>query len=319
MTEDEDGSVRRRPAPAQYVLAGIVIAFAVAAFMRYALMETDTAQSAAFYVGIPAVIALIVVFSAPGRSVVGIVLKVITILLLLSMMLVGEGFICVIIAAPIFYLVGGLVALVVEKIANGTRKRRGLNVMVVPALILVASMEGVIPATTVSGDTTVSASRTVDATPAEVEAAFQSPMRFDEIPLPGVLSWGFPEPLADSGGALDVGARRTVTFSGAHHRPLFVSGHHWGEHVTELTFEVVARTADSARLKIVGDTTPLSSWLRWNVADIGWTAVDASRTDVSLDLSYTRELAPAWYFGPIEEFVTERAAGYLIDSLALPR
>ncbi len=315
--ELDSGRVKRRPTYAQSIVVGVVLAFAVAAFLRQALQESGAAQSAAFYVGIPAIVAVIVVLSAPGRSAVGIVMKVITVLLLMSMMLLGEGFICVIIAAPIFYLVGALVALAVEKIVPGRDDKTGLQIVAVPALMVLASMEGVVPATTFSGPTTVSAARVLDVGSAEVEAAWERPLDFDGTSLPGVLSWGFPQPQSDSGGALEVGERRTVSFTGAHHRPLFVADHHWGEHATELIFEVVDRTPNSARLRIVDDTTPISSWLTWNVADISWRTVDGSRTSIELDLTYTRELAPAWYFGPIEKAVTERAAEYLIDSLDL--
>lgn len=313
--EHDSGRVKRRPTPAQAIVVGVVLAFAVAVFLRQALQESGAAQSAAFYVGIPAVIAVIVVLSAPGRSAVGIVMKVITVLLLMSMMLLGEGFICVIIAAPIFYLVGALVAIAVEKIVPGREDNTGLKIVAVPTLIVLASLEGVVPATTFSGPTTVSAARVLDLAPAEVEAAWERPLDFDGTSLPGVLSWGFPQPRSDSGGPLEVGERRTVSFTGAHHRPLFVADHHWGEHVTELSFEVVDRTPTSARLRIVEDTSPISSWLTWEIADITWRAVDGSHTAVELDLTYTRELAPAWYFGPIEKAVAERAAGYLIDSL----
>ncbi|WP_052068044.1 hypothetical protein [Rhodococcoides fascians] len=308
---------KRRPTSAQYEVAGSVVAFAVAVFLRYVLTEAGAAQTAAFYVGIPAVVAVIVVLSAPSRSAVGITMKVITVLLLMSMMLLGEGFICVIFAAPIFYLIGGLVAIVVEKITKSGPGDDRMHAVAVPALVLVAvaASEGIVPATTLDGATTVSASRTLNADVDDVVAAWERPLDFGGTPLPGVLSWGFPEPLADSGGSLEVGARRTVTFAGAHHRPLLVSEHHWGERTTELTFEVVSRTSDSARLAVVGDTTPISSWLTWNVADISWSAVDSTHTAVDLELSYTRELAPAWYFGPLEDHVTERAAGWLLDSL----
>lgn len=322
---DKDPVPAAAPAPAkpartraQYIVAITIVAFAVVMVMRQVLQQTGIAQTSAFYIAIPAVVALLVVFSAPGKSAIGVVVKVVTVLLLLSMMLVGEGFICVIIVAPVFYLVAVLVTVVVEAIVKGVDGRRGgLPVLVVPALVLLASMEGVVPAMTLAGATTVEASRTIEATPEQVEAAWQLPMDFDANARPGVLSWGFPEPLDDSGGALEVGQRRIVTFSGAHHRSFFVSDHHWGEDTTELIFEVVARTPNSARLKVVADTTPISTWLTWNVVDINWYSVDPSHTAVDLDLSYTRELAPAWYFGPIEEFVSGRAASYLLDTLEI--
>nr|WP_296768342.1 hypothetical protein [Rhodococcus sp. (in: high G+C Gram-positive bacteria)] len=310
---------RYRPTSSQYVLGVVVLAIAVAFFVKQVLEDTEKAQTAAFYVGIPAIVALIVVLTKPGGSAEGLVFRTITVVLSLAMIAAGEGFICVILAAPIFYLVGAVVAYAAGKASRPDKRNDGLKIIIVPSLVLVASLEGVLPATTFSSATTVTATRTVEASADEVEAAWEAPLDFGGTPLEGILGWGFPQPLADSGGTFAVGERRTVTFSGAHHRPLFVSEHHWGEHTTELAFEVVARSENSVRLKVVNDTTPISSWLAWSVADIEWIPVDAGHTDVRVELSYTRELAPAWYFGPIEKFVTERAAGYLIDSLAVSR
>jgi hypothetical protein len=323
MTHDAGGPEptpsRYRPTPAQYVFAVVIVAISGAFFLRRILEETDQSQTAAFYIGIPAIVALVVVLTKPSGSAEGIVFKTITVLLSLAMIAAGEGFVCVILSAPIFYLIGALVAFAAGKSSRRGEPGDGLKVLIVPAIVLVVSMEGVVPATTLSGATTVSASRTVAASASEVEASWEEPLNFRDTPLPSVLGWGFPEPRADTGGELVVGEQRTVTFSGAHHRPLFVSEHHWGEHTTHLVFEVVERTPTSARLKIIEDTTPISSWLTWNVADIEWTPVDATHTEVGVELSYTRELAPAWYFGPIQEFVVERAAGHLIDSLDFDR
>ncbi|MGV8871367.1 MAG: hypothetical protein ACOH2Q_02485 [Rhodococcus sp. (in: high G+C Gram-positive bacteria)] len=311
-----------RPNRQQWVLAAIVLAFAAAVFVRKILQETGQDQTAAFYIGIPAVLAVVVVLSAPWGSVVGTTVKVVTVCLLLSMIVLGEGFICVIFAAPLFYAVAIIIAAVVDH----PRRRRGdgttLRISVLPVLVLVMASEGVLPATTFPVDSTVSATRVFDASAAEVAQAIASPMRFHDVEPAGILSWGFPEPTHDdvlgvSVEGASVGDRRVIEFSGAHHRPALLSTHHWGEESTELTLEVVEQNASSVRLQVVSDTTPLATWLTWKTIDIGWAEQGSGRTAVTWTLDFDRELAPAWYFGPIENFVAERAAGYLLDSLDL--
>ncbi|OZD01006.1 hypothetical protein CH275_19760 [Rhodococcus sp. 06-235-1A] len=303
------------------MLAAIVLAFAAAVIVRKILQETGQDQTAAFYIGIPAVLAIVVVLSAPWGKVVGTTVKVVTVCLLLSMIVLGEGFICVIFAAPLFYAVAILVAVVVGYV----RKQAGggtLQVAVLPVLLLVMASEGVLPATTFPSDSTVSATRVFDASSADVARAVGSPMRFHDVQPSGILSWGFPEPMHDrlEGGEVEgsaVGDRRVIEFAGAHHRPALLSTHHWGEQSSELTLEVVEQTPTSVRLRMVSDTTPLATWLTWKSIEIGWAEQGSGRTAVTWTLNYDRELAPAWYFGPIENVVAERAAGYLLDSLDL--
>ncbi|MDV8024441.1 hypothetical protein [Rhodococcus sp. IEGM 1330] len=305
-----------RPNRQQWVLAAIVVAFAAAVIVRKILQETGQDQTAAFYVGIPAVLAIVVVLSAPWGNVIGTTVKVVTVCLLLSMIVLGEGFICVIFAAPLFYSVAILVAAVVAYV----RRQAGggtLQVAVLPVLLLVMASEGVLPATTLPSDSTVSSTRVFDASSADVARAVGSPLRFHDVEPSGILSWGFPEPMHDEVEGSRVGDRRVIEFAGAHHRPALLSTHHWGEQSSELTLEVVEQDATSVRLRVVSDTTPLASWLTWKTVDIDWAEQGDGRTAVTWTLNFDRELAPAWYFGPIESVVAERAAGYLLDSLDL--
>lgn len=304
-----------RPNRQQWVLAAIVLAFAAAVIVRKILQETGQDQTAAFYIGIPAVLAIVVVLSAPWGKVVGTTVKVVTVCLLLSMIVLGEGFICVIFAAPIFY---GFAILIVTIVGYGRRQGGSrLQISVLPVLVLVMATEGVLPITTFPSDSTVSSTRVFDASTADVARAVGAPMSFHDVEPSGILSWGFPEPMHDEVEGSRVGDRRVIEFAGAHHRPALLSTHHWGEQSSELTLEVVEQNATSIRLRMVSDTTPLASWLTWKSIEIGWTEEGAGRTAVTWTLNYDRELAPAWYFGPIENFVAERAAAYLLDSLDL--
>ncbi|WP_415975362.1 hypothetical protein [Rhodococcus sp. 077-4] len=304
-----------RPNRQQWVLSAIVLAFAVGVIARRILQETGKDQTAAFYIGIPAVLAIVVVLSAPWGRVIGTTVKVVTVCLLLSMIVLGEGFVCVIFAAPLFYGVAIIVVTIVGYV--GRTGGNKLQISILPVLLLVMASEGVLPATTFPPDSTVSCTRVFDASSADVARAVDSPLRFHDVEPSGILSWGFPEPQHERVQGSQVGDRRVVEFAGAHHRPALLSTHHWGEQSSALTLEVTERTATSIRMQVVSDTTPLATWLTWKTIDVGWAEQSDGRTAVTWTLNFDRELAPAWYFGPIESFVAERAAGYLLDSLDL--
>ena len=312
----DQGRRRYRPTSAQWSLAGLILAFVVGLVLFRVLKGVGLGQTAAFYIGIPTVLALILTLTAPSGRMMGMTLKAITILLLLAIPVAGETFVCVIIAAPLFYAVGIAVVLIVRlyRKSDGTAR-----IAVLPAVALVLSMEGVVPALTLPGDNTVSASRVVTATPAEVAAALARPLRFSDTAPSGLLALGFPKPMMDHGAPLSVGAQRTVMFEGGHHRPAVMAASHWGEMPSALDLEVAATTADSVTFRPVSDATPLATWLTWRAAEVSWHAVDATHTDITWSLSYTRRLAPAWYFAPIEALVTQRAAAYLVDAIDLGR
>ena len=59
-------------------------------------------------------------------------------------------------------------------------------------------------------------------------------------------------------------------------------------------------------------------FLRWREATVEWDAVSPNATRVQWTLRYSRDLDPAWYFGPWERYAVRLAAGYLIDSVATP-
>ena len=294
--------------PARTV-AAIAVALGVGSLVYRLLHASDLSQSAALFIGIPSLMAFAAAYVAVclrADSVIGITLKTITIGLLLAGPLLGEGFICVLLAAPLFYAVGILIALAIAGLRRWTvagRHSSTLGLLVLPMLAF--SLEGVAPALTVPRLETSVAERTLVASPEMVAAALAQPPHFD-VPLDGVLGIGFPRPVAASGQGLAVGDRRVVTFGtrGGRQRDLVMavaaSGHGW------------------VRFEPVTDATKIAEWLAWQSADVSWTDVGHGQTRIRWSLTYQRRLDPAWYFGPWESLVTTLAADYLIQSAATP-
>ncbi|MFC7479962.1 hypothetical protein ACFQX7_07870 [Luedemannella flava] len=94
-----------------------------------------------------------------------------------------------------------------------------------------------------------------------------------------------PLPEHIGGAGIDPGDRWVFHFHGDAHGP-------GGQVVTE----VVGRTADSVRFRVVSDTSITARWLDWRDAAFQWRPV-AGGTEVTLRIAFTRGLDPSWYFG----------------------
>ncbi|QKT07146.1 hypothetical protein HUN08_07990 [Gordonia sp. X0973] len=303
-----------RPSGSQWAVAGLVLAFGCGALAYRLVKHEGQYQSAALYVGIPIVLALVLVLTAPAGRAAGMAMKVTTILLLLSVPVLGEGACCVLMAAPIFYLFVYLATASLDRYRTAGPDDRGPFLLIAPVMLVAMALEGTTPALTFPGAATTTATRTIDVPEDRVADALALPMRFDATPRTGILAIGFPVPRHDSGG-LAVGDLRTIEFDGAHHRHGPIAQHHWGTHPSALVLRVAARTDRSVVFVPVSDTTPVATWLRWDRIEVSWRDAGAGRSEVRWQQHYTRLLSPSWYFGPIERFVTQRAGDYLIRAV----
>lgn len=282
--------------------AVVVIALAIALGVYRMLRASDLNSSALLFIGIPAILALIVALSPPAKTTVGMVFRTITIALLLTGILFIEGTICIILAAPIFYLVGLLVALVIDWARREWNRRKNVALFLAPLLFL--SMEGVTPTISFDREESVTAFRVLEGSAEQVRFALEQRPRFDKE-LPPFLRMGFPRPDQTSGEGLAVGDRRLITF------PM-------KKGTGVLQFAVAESEPQRVRFAVVRDTTVYRQWLEMKEAVVEWRAVGIGRTQVSWTLRFDRRLDPIWYFSPLERYGTRLAAGYLIDTLATP-
>jgi hypothetical protein len=94
----------QRQRTARRTLLGVVAALFAAMLIYKILKVGHLEQTALFYLGIPALIALTVVATVRPRSTLGTIMATITVGLALAGPLLAEGIVCLIIAAPLFYL-----------------------------------------------------------------------------------------------------------------------------------------------------------------------------------------------------------------------
>jgi hypothetical protein len=285
----------------QWTLVTIILGLAIAGTLYRVFVVHRLEQTAALFIGLPAVLAIVLTLAPAAKSATGLIMKTTTIALLMSGPILGEGFICIIMAAPLFYLVGAVIGLVVDR---RRRKEKSLSLHAMVLLpILLASLEGTTPTLTFPTREEVTVRKIVSGSPADVERALAQRPVYDET-LPPFLRMKFPLPTSATGEGLSVGAERRIHFAGGEGKP------------GDLTMRVTARDASSVTFTAKSDTSHIAHWLTWRTSHAAWRAAGPARTEVTWTIVYDRELDPAWYFAPWERYATRLAAEYLIDNLA---
>ncbi len=287
---------------AQWSVIALVVAVFGGSVLYRILMHGQLGHSAAMFIGVPAVLAFVLALTPKARSLTGGIVKGITLALLLIAPLLGEGYVCILFAAPIFYLVGILIGLALD----WNREKRGVTMCVALLIVAPMSMEGVIPQLTWGRAQTVEASRVVNA-PADAVAGSLSRSPRIETVLPRFLRIGFPRPLKAQGDGLAVGSTRTIRFSGAE-----------GDPEGDLRMIVTETSRGYVRFETVSDASKLTQWIRWDSSEVEWRPIDATHTMVTWRIHFERQLDPAWYFAPWERAAVREAAGFLIEANATP-
>jgi hypothetical protein len=253
-------------------------------------------------VGIPAVLAILLALAPKARTVTGGIVRGITLALLIVAPLLGEGYLCILIASPLFYLVGIVVGLAVDYV----RAKRIATLSCVALMLLPLCLEGVIPSLTWTRRQSVEVSGVVDGSAAAVKNALATAPNV-QTTLPACLRIGFPRPLAAHGDGLSLGDTRTIHFAGAE-----------GDPPGDLVMRVTESRPGYVRFETVSDGSKLTQWLRWDTSEVWWQPVDTQHTKVAWRIQFERQLDPAWYFVPWERAAVYEAASFLIRANASP-
>jgi hypothetical protein len=282
--------------------AFLVVAFGLGAFLYKFLFHEGLGHTSGIFIGIPAVLAIGLAFARRPKSVTGSILRGITFALLIIAPFLGEGYLCIIFAAPLFYAVGLAVGSLIEYFRN----RRARTLSCIALLLLPMSLEGIVPQLTHERAQSVEVTQIVSAPASAVESALaQSPQVATE--LPRFLRIGFPRPLAAGGTGLNINDTRTIHFAGAE-----------GDPPGDLVMRVTEYQPGHAHFQTISDSSKLTQWVRWQSSDVTWSPIDATHTSVTWRIDFDRQLDPFWYFTPWERVAVRQAAKYLIASNATP-
>ena len=302
MSESEEKKLRIEPA--QWWLIAFVVAAICASVLYRRLIGNPYGHTSAMFIGVPAVLAILLALTPKARTLTGGMMKGITLALLVIAPLLGEGYVCILFASPLFYLVGLLIAVPVDMARK--RDRGGQTLSCIVLLLVPICLEGVIPQLTFPRTESVEVTKIVHAPATSIERALSESPRIGTR-LPGFLRIGFPRPLAATGYGLNVGAERSILFSGAE-----------GDPPGFLVMRVAERGPAYVRFETVSDGSKPTQWIRWDASEVMWSPVDSEHTRVTWRVRFDRQLDPAWYFAPWERAAAREAAEYLIDANATP-
>jgi len=277
----------------------LCLAAGIASVLYRVLVLGQKEQSALMFIGLPTAMAMLIACMPRSASATGTITKGITLFLLLLGILFIEGFICILMAAPLFYGVGLIVGLLLDRASRKKEAARRLRVVVLPVLV-VMSLEGVTGALSFPRNEAVTVSRDVGMAPEEARAVLARGPDFVLTELPGFLKLGFPAPQRIEGGGMETGDTWRIHFAGGEGKP------------GDLTAEVVESGPSRIRVARTSDTSHIAHWLDWQEAE--WLIEPApSGSRVTLTMRYKRLLDPAWYFKPIERYGVMKAGAYFLE------
>jgi len=285
----------------------VIIVLAATSLLYRILDAKHLEQSAALFIGLPTFLAIASTY-IQAESATGMSLKTVTIFLCMSGILLGEGMICILMAAPIFFAAALLYGLFVDLYRNRKKNKEGpdndkmmMGLLALPFFMM--SLEGIHPALSLEREEIVVVEHTVALDESSIQSNLTRPLQFS-TGLPQYLLMGFPRPVASSGHGLKVGDVRVVHFAG-------------GEGVPgDLAVRIIESSDGHIKMSVVEDTSKVAHWLKWESATIDWHASVSGRSSVRVELRYRRLLDPAWYFRPWERYAVRLAGEYLIRANA---
>lgn len=274
----------------------LVVILAVVSLAFRVINDFFYEQTSVLFVGLPALLTILVInYYKTPKTAYGVVFKTITIFLLMSSILLGEGILCVIFAAPIFYGIGAVIVYIVEY--NKNKKNSKLySLLVIPVLLVLAQPFGILEEPEIqSVQTSVILQNDVSINSFNKHPDFMKD-------YPNFFKIGFPEPVGINGTGTSLGDVRNIQFEST------------TKGIGTLSLEVTSKTETSIVFKAVKDNTHINHWLSWKKMKVELVHLDDNKTEVKWTSSYQCELGPHWYFEPLEAFAVKTMNKHLLDA-----
>lgn len=288
-------------------LVRILFIVALIAVVIRVILDSRFATSSLLYLAIPFVVSVLIhqfipyeVENSRGRQLFNH-LRDATVVMLATSFILFEGFICVLMFMPIYY-----VCALIHYAFTRNRDYSHMKVVVLPLVVGVMSLEGMFPATSLPRKAEATHVAVVDGSIADLKANMASPIAFE-----GERNWFlsiFPLPVKVEAGTLNAGDVHTLDFV---YKRWFYTNVHQGQ----FALEISDVGADYVRTTVVKNTSYLASYVQIDGTEVQFRDVGNDQTEVSLTVHYHRKLDPAWYFGPLQSYAFERSAAYLIDKV----
>ncbi|MBB3696810.1 hypothetical protein KMW28_22790 [Flammeovirga yaeyamensis] len=273
----------------------ITIILTIGSLSYRAIYYENLQTTSLLFVGIPTLLTLMVInYASTPKTVYGMAFRVITLFLLMSSILLGEGTLCVIMAAPIFYGVTFLTVLIINLIKK-RRQNKLYSFAILPLIILLAQPYQYVKTPKIHQ---IQTSKLIQHH-VSISDLNASPDFMKDYP--SVFKIGFPKPVSIEGYGIEVGDERKIQFLSSTK----------GIGTLHLMIDSVSNSKIS--FDVVSDDTHISHWLSWKNIEVEINAKEEF-TEVIWTSNYTCDLGPKWYFSPIEDFVVNIMNEHLIHS-----
>ena len=273
-----------------------IFAWGAGCLLYRVLVNHRLEQTGVLFIGIPTFLAICIALAPKSTTYTGTILKTITLFLLLSGPVLQEGFICVLMASPLFYLIGAAAGWVADHSPN----RRSRIVRCLPLILL--SSEGADPRLSFPRMEAVEGRLVVPESPETVREHMNQVPPFAD-PRPAFLRLGFPQPVSADGEGRSVGSLRQIHFAGGEGQP------------GTLVWKVAESQPDRVVFACASDTTHIAHWLAWQSAEVEWRPLASGQTELHWKVRYRRLLDPYWYFAPWERYAVKLAGSYYAAAL----
>ncbi len=283
----------------------VVMLIASVAFgIIYRLTEkTGMVQTYAMFAGVPLLIGVLVAYMTRPQSGLGTTIKVVTILLCVVCPLLGEGSICILMAAPLFYgfaVVGYfLVAAIMSKV-RPNRRGGPLAIVLIPFVMamLTSDRSHIAHPTT----NTVTDEIFVAAAPERVmQTVLQTDLVANDFPL--FLKLGFPLPTRME--------REPNGRTRLHFDPRSES---WPGTNTIVSRQTVDTTHRTVTYEILEDGTKLARWMTFRRTGF---RVEPCKGGSMLfqTTTYQQRMQPGFYWNTTESFAMGQMHGYALRNI----
>ncbi len=228
-------------------------------------------------------------------------LRTFLIVILASSIILMEGYVCVIMAIPLFVLIF-IIMFITMYIASKLGKKSPKS-YILPGIVILASLEGTTPEFTFNRYNRVSYTQTVDIDVKTVKQRLTNPLQFQ-----GDRHWIlsiFPMPVYVGTVKLNEGDIRKYDF--IYHR-WFVTNTKVG------SIDVLFQKVDQHKIRTkITDTSYISGYMELHGTEFTFEPVNDHQTKVTLSVSFDRKLDPIWYYGPLERFAVKKGIQYFIN------
>ncbi len=289
-----------------FVVAMMVVA-AVFAVVYRSLESGKLMQTYAAFIGVPLLIGVLTTYLVIPQHGLGKTLKATTILLCVLSTLLGEGMICILMAAPIFYAVAAVGYGIVVAIDKAVRPRgpRGLMMLALIVSVPFAAAKLTSSPTGIRNPRTMTVQNEVfiNAPPAKVwNTLLHGQLVSSEFPL--FLRLGFPLPTKLNRGP---GGVTRLTFDpGSEPWPgtnVIVSQEERDDRRQRLTFVIRE------------DGTKLSRWLTFRKSSFVVLPAGARGSRLRQITTFQQRMQPGLYWNPLQSFAMTQMHAYALTHI----